>query len=115
MNLRITADGKLKVLSPPRDEQVFTKRFVIRMVERGLAELLGDELILKATPNAVHYDIVREPGTYCTICGEKLESDPSGQMARLHVLQYHKDEEMPEEHPAGYFTSNGFVCRLKGA
>ena len=94
-------------------EQNFSVKLVTGLLEQGIMEISGDELIFHVHPEDLHYEILRTPGRYCLHCGEKLTDDATGQMARLHIAQEHAGEESPDPgNPSGYVAINYFECRL---
>lgn len=94
-------------------DQNFSVKLVTDMLGAGLMEIHDDELILRVHPEDLHYTIKRTPGRYCLHCGEKLQDDQSGQMARLHIAMKHAGVESPDpDNPAGYIALNHFECVL---
>ena len=94
-------------------EQRFTPAFVTEGLNAGWIELAGDEIILRAYPEDMRYQVARQPGRYCLHCGEKLADDAIGEMARLHIAQKHNGVASPDPNtPAGYVMLNYFECVL---
>lgn len=84
-------------------EQHFRTDMVTEMVEKGFMKISGDELIFYLYPETLYYEILRRPGRYCCHCGQKLPDDTKGELARLHIAEYHAGTASPNpEHPAGY-------------
>ena len=94
-------------------EQNFSVKLVTEGLESGLIEIVDDELFFHVHPEDLRYTIKRSPGRYCLHCGEKLQDDPAGAMARLHIAQKHAGETSPDPaNPSGYEAINAFECVL---
>ena len=76
-------------------------------------EMDGDTLTFHVYPEDLEYTVKRTPGRYCLHCGEKLTDDAGGEMARLHVVQFHAGTPSPSaSNPSGYEAINYFECVL---
>jgi len=94
-------------------EQHFSTPLITELVKLNIAQLDGDELIIRAAPEDLHYTIKRTPGRWCLHCGEKLSDDANGEMARLHIAMKHNGVASPDpETPAGYVWLTYFDCTL---
>jgi hypothetical protein len=97
-------------------EQNFSTGLVTQGLQEGIMEIAGDTLVFHVFPEDLIYTIKRQPGRYCLHCGEKLSDDAGGELARLHVAQYHAGVESPDpSNPAGYEALNHFECVLDDA
>jgi hypothetical protein len=94
--------------------QHFTPKFVEAGLTQGWIDLDAKKgtLTVNGENRSVGYIVKRLPGHYCLTCGEKLESDDKGTMARLHLLTVHKGEKLrtTPEWPAGYERINYYEC-----
>ena len=96
-------------------EQHFSVGLVTEMLTKGFMEIdeAANQLIFHTHPVDLVYAIVRRPGRYCLHCGEKLADDQGGELARLHVAQYHNGVASPDpDQPGGYEAINYFDCML---
>lgn len=94
-------------------EKNFSTSLITEFIKIGIAQLDGDELILRTATEDLHYTIKRTPGRWCLHCGEKLPDDTSGEMARLHIVMKHNGVPSPVESvPAGYEWLTYFECVL---
>lgn len=94
-------------------EQNFSTSMITELIKTGIAQLDGDELIIQAAPEHLHYTIKRFPGRYCLHCSEKLPDDANGELARLHIAMKHNGVPSPDESiPSGYEWLTGFECVL---
>jgi hypothetical protein len=94
-------------------EQNFSTGLVASALAEGWMELHDDELIVKAEPEDLKYKVLREPGRYCLHCGEKLQDDIKGELARIHVLSKHNGKSSPDASvPAGYVWITAYECVL---
>lgn len=98
-------------------EQNFSTDFVTEYLKLGLMELSSDVLTFHVVHDgndvALAYQVKRTPGRYCLHCGEKLESDETGELARLHIALNHAGVESPDASvPAGYVWLKHFECVL---
>lgn len=93
--------------------QNFSIDLVTDALKNKWATLKGDKLTLLVCPENLKYKILREPGRYCCHCGEKLQDDDKGSMARLHIANKHPDKESPDpKNTSGYCKINYFECVL---
>lgn len=94
-------------------EQNFSTTLVTEGLQSGLMEINDDELVFHVFPEDLIYTIKRTPGRYCLHCGEKLENDATGELARLHIAMKHAGVPSPiQSVPAGYEAINHFECVL---
>lgn len=98
-------------------EQNFSTDFVTEYLQLGLMKLSGNALTLHVVHDdydvELAYQVKRAPGRYCLHCGEKLESDETGELARLHIALQHAGVESPDASvPAGYVWLKHFECVL---
>lgn len=94
-------------------EQHFSTGLVTELLTKGFMEITDQTLIFHVHPEDLIYEIKRTPGRYCLHCAEKLIDDAGGEMARLHVAQYHALKHSPDpNNPAGYEAINYFDCVL---
>jgi len=94
-------------------EQNFSTRQVARGLSEGWISIGKGKLILHAKPEDLVYDILRAPGRYCLHCGEKLEDDIAGALARVHVATRHVGAKSPDPAtPSGYVWLTFYECRL---
>lgn len=91
-------------------DQHFSTSFVTDGLRMGAIAIEGNTLTLNVEPEPLTYEILRRPGRYCLHCGEKLENDERGELARLHVAEQHAGEVAP-----GYEAINYFDCVLDAA
>src|SRR5688572_7623822 len=90
-------------------EQNFSTQLVTKFLQEGIMEIDGDTLIFHVYPEALKYTIKRTPGRWCLHCGEKLQDDTGGEMARLHVAMKHAGIPSPSpSDPSGYVALNHF-------
>jgi len=96
-------------------EQNFNIGLVTELITLGFMEINGDTLIFRVHPEDLRYQIKRAPGRYCLHCGQKLDEDQGGEMARLHVALNHKGLKSPNPNtPAGYEWLRYYECVLNG-
>ncbi len=112
-----TESGELNYISLAHTgvspEQNFSTQLVTKMLQEGIMEMKGDTLIFHVHPEDLKYTIKRRPGRYCLHCGEKLPDDAGGELARLHIAQYHSGAPSPSTaDPSGYVALNYFECVL---
>lgn len=94
-------------------EQNFSTSLITEFIQLGIAQMDGNELIIRATPEDLHYTVKREPGRWCLHCGEKLPDDANGEMARLHIAMKHNGAPSPvASEPSGYVWLTYFECVL---
>src|SRR5688572_11512552 len=94
-------------------EQNFSTSLITEFIKLGIAQIDGNELMLRAEPEALHYTIKREPGRWCLHCGEKLPDDTNGELARLHIAMKHNGVPSPVvSEPSGYVWLTYFECVL---
>jgi hypothetical protein len=94
-------------------EQNFSIQLVTEGLKSGSMEIHDAELILRVHPEDLRYTIKRTPGRWCLHCGKKLPDDTGGEMARLHIAQYHAGTASPDPStPSGYVALNHFECVL---
>lgn len=94
-------------------EQHFSTSLVTEYVTLGLMEIKDGALLFHVYPETLRYEIAREPGRYCLHCGEKLNDDQNGEMARLHIAMKHKGIPSPDpSNAAGYEAIHYFDCIL---
>lgn len=98
-------------------EQNFSTDFVTEQLKNGFMELSGSVLTFFVAHDgqdvALTYQVLRAPGRYCLHCGEKLEGDETGELARLHVALKHAGAASPDtSNPAGYVWLKHFECVL---
>lgn len=89
--------------------QNFSSKLVAEFLNLGVMEIVGNRLTLHTHPQDLHYEILRTPGRYCLMCGEKLPDDALGTNARLHVATEHTKQELIG---TGYEAINCFECLL---
>lgn len=94
-------------------EQNFSGGVINAAIAEGWATISRGKLMLHVMPEDLVYTIKRVPGRYCCHCGEKLQDDATGELARGHVARAHPNEESPDpNHPAGYSMTGAFECVL---
>lgn len=94
-------------------EQNFSDTLVLDGLRNNIIEIHDDELLLHVHPETLRYAINRSPGRYCLHCGERLEGDENGTMARLHVEMKHHGVASPDPTiPAGYVWLKEYQCVL---
>jgi hypothetical protein len=99
-----------------RPEQNFSGGLIEAGVSEGWMSLTKGKLILHVKPEELVYTITRAPGRYCCHCGEKLPDDATGEMARAHLAEKHKQQKSPDpSNPAGYCMLNHYECVLEEA
>jgi hypothetical protein len=98
-------------------QQNFSAKLVTELVKAGIMKLSGDELTLTVMTDGgfmdLSYEVLLKPGRYCLHCDEKLDDDPGGTLARLHMATNHNGIPSPvPDEPSGYVWNTGFICRL---
>lgn len=90
--------------------QNFSRRLVETALAEGWMSMGGGKLTLRASPEDLVYTVLRVPGVYCDLCGEKL--DAGGPTAQLHVSSKHPGEPRSDAWPSGYAQINAYECVL---
>lgn len=94
-------------------KQKFSTGFIDWGVQAGFMTLSKGAIILHTEPEELNYKILKGPGRYCCHCGEKLDDDAIGEIARLHVKQRHEAKTSPDAtNPAGYVMRSSYKCVL---
>jgi len=71
-------------------------------------------VIHSANMGDVAFKIIKQPGRYCLHCGEKLEDDTLGVLARKHIEDHHAGEKSPDENnPSGYVCNNFYATEVE--
>lgn len=91
-------------------EQNWPIKTVSLGVREGWMRIEKDKLLLLVQPETLVYDIKRIPGRYCRVCGEKLNDDATGELARLHMMARH-----PSDAPNDYEMLAHFETVLNSA
>lgn len=93
--------------------QNFSVDLVTEALNKKWMTMEEGKLTLLIHPVNLYYKILREPGRYCCHCGDKLQDDIKGSLARLHIASKHPDKESPDPNNAsGYCRINHFECEL---
>lgn len=97
-----------------RREQNFSRQLVEVGLAQGWILIEGERLTLRASPEYLVYRILRGPGYYCLHCGSALPSDLTGQGARAHIAEVHRQASTSPDPqwPLGYRVSHAYECLL---
>jgi len=101
--------ARVEMLNAPA-KQNFSIGFMEQSLKDKVLAMSGDRVIFNSRPPVI-YKILRRPGRYCCHCGQKLEDDDIGSLARIHLLAMHTDKASPDrENPSGYRRDSFFAC-----
>lgn len=110
----VTGSPGWKIIKGPNPEQTFSLRFLNNMTAAGILERTEDSFIFDTVDGPVTFAILQAPGKYCVFDGERIENaNTDGKESRAYVAANFGKKKSPDpKHPAGYYTQNGFFCKL---
>ncbi len=92
---------------PSKEKVHLSTQFVDEAIEQGWLTKTETSIVINdsITKKAQTFKIVKIPGRYCNVCGEKLIDDTLGVAAREHIKKDHKDMKIVG---SGYDCDNYF-------